>query len=137
MLLGDPSLVEHELFQDARLRQQRAAEFDQLFLLPYLKEHTKKEIFEQAQELRMPFGYAQTIDELLEDVQLQAREFFVKAEHPVMGDVTYPGPLFRMGETPWKVGRAPLLGEHNKEFYCQRLGYTREDLVKLRERGII
>jgi len=137
MLLGDPGLMEHELFQDARLRQQRAQEFDELFLLPYLKEHTKKEIFEQAQELRMPFGYAQTIDELLDDVQLQAREFFVKEEHPLMGDVTYPGPLFRMGETSWKAGRPPLLGEHNEEIYCQRLGYTKEDLVKLRERRII
>lgn len=85
----------------------------------------------------MPFGYAQAVDELLEDVQLQAREFFVKAEHPLMGDVTYPGPPFRMGETPWKAGRAPLLGEHNEEIYCQRLGYTGEDLAKLSEKGII
>lgn len=137
MLLGDPKLAEHELFKDARLRQQRAEEFDRLFLLPYLREHTKREIFERAQELRMPFGYIQGIDELLDDVQLQARGFFVKVEHPLMGEVTYPGPAFRMGETPWKAGRAPLLGEHNEEIYCQGLGYTREDLVKLRERGII
>ena len=137
MLLGDPKLAEHELFTDARLRQRRAEEFDQLFLHPYLREHTKKEIFERAQELRMPFGYIQGIDELLDDVQLQDRGFFVRAEHPVMGEVAYPGPPFRMGETPWKAGRAPLLGEHDEEIYCQRLGYTREDLVKLREREII
>jgi len=137
MLLGDPNLAEHELFKNARLRQQRAQEFDELFLLPYLREHTKREIFERAQELRMPFGYIQGIDELLNDRQLQAREFFVKVEHPVMGEVTYPGPPFRMEETPWKAGRAPLLGEHNEEVYCQRLGYTGEDMVKLRERGII
>lgn len=137
MLLGDPSLVEHELFKSSRLRQQRAQEFDELFLLPYLREHTRREVFEQAQELRMPFGYVMGIDELLADAHLQARGFFVKVEHPLMGEVTYPGPPFRMGETPWKAGRAPLLGEHNEEVYCQRLGYTREDLVKLRELEII
>ena len=54
-----------------------------------------------------------------------------------MGEVTYPGPPFRMGETSWKAGRAPLLGEHNEEIYCQRLGHTREDLVRLRERGVV
>jgi len=137
MLLGDPSLVEHELFKSSRLRQQRAKEFDELFLLPYLREHTRREVFEQAQELRMPFGYVMGIDELLEDAHLQARGFFVKAEHPQMGEVTYPGPPFRMGEGPWKAGRSPLLGEHNEEIYRQRLGYTREDLVQLREREII
>ena len=137
MLLGDPSLVEHELFKSSRLRQQRAKEFDELFLLPYLREHTRREVFEQAQELRMPFGYVMGIDELLEDAHLQARGFFAKVEHPLMGEVTYPGPPFRMEETPWKAARAPLMGEDNEEIYCQRLGYTKEDLVKLRERGII
>jgi crotonobetainyl-CoA:carnitine CoA-transferase CaiB-like acyl-CoA transferase len=31
---------------------------------------------------------------------------------------------------------APLLGEHNEEIYGE-LGYTKEDLIKLREWGII
>jgi len=32
---------------------------------------------------------------------------------------------------------APLLGEHNEEIYCGRLGYSKEDLVALRRAGVI
>jgi crotonobetainyl-CoA:carnitine CoA-transferase CaiB-like acyl-CoA transferase len=53
-----------------------------------------------------------------------------------MGTVTYPGASFRLSETPARVGKAPLLGEDNEELYCG-LGFSKEDLVILREQGII
>ena len=34
-------------------------------------------------------------------------------------------------------GPAPLPGENNHEVYCERLGYSRQDLVRLREMNII
>jgi crotonobetainyl-CoA:carnitine CoA-transferase CaiB-like acyl-CoA transferase len=74
--------------------------------------------------------------ELLEDEQLKAREFFVEADHPVMGKVKYPGAPAKLSETSWQKGRAPLLGEHNVEIYG-RLGYSEEGLVRLREEGVI
>jgi hypothetical protein len=42
-----------------------------------------------------------------------------------------------MTETPWQAKRAPLLGEHNEEVLCGRLGYTGEDLVKFAQLGVI
>jgi hypothetical protein len=42
-----------------------------------------------------------------------------------------------MGDLSWPAERAPLLGEHNEEIYCGRLGYTKEDLVKFRQTGVI
>ena len=75
--------------------------------------------------------------ELLDDPHFREREFWVKVDHPEAGKLTYPGAPFRMSATPWQMERAPLLGEHNEEIYCHRLGYTREDLVKLRGSGVI
>jgi len=43
-----------------------------------------------------------------------------------------------MGQTPWAIrSPAPLLGQHNEEVYGECLGYGREDLVKMREMGVI
>jgi crotonobetainyl-CoA:carnitine CoA-transferase CaiB-like acyl-CoA transferase len=39
---------------------------------------------------------------------------------------------------PWLIRRpAPLMGQHNEEIYCGKLGYSKEDLVKLKETGCI
>jgi crotonobetainyl-CoA:carnitine CoA-transferase CaiB-like acyl-CoA transferase len=32
---------------------------------------------------------------------------------------------------------APLLGQHNEEIYCGRLGYHKRDLAKFKEAGAI
>jgi crotonobetainyl-CoA:carnitine CoA-transferase CaiB-like acyl-CoA transferase len=43
-----------------------------------------------------------------------------------------------MSATPWEVKRrAPLLGEHNEEVYCRALGYKREELVRMKQAGVI
>ena len=42
-----------------------------------------------------------------------------------------------MGESPYILRfPAPLLGQHNEEVYGE-LGYSREDLAKLSESGVI
>jgi crotonobetainyl-CoA:carnitine CoA-transferase CaiB-like acyl-CoA transferase len=109
--------------------------FDAL-ILPWLKERGKWEITKEAQKHRLGFTPVLSPGELLKDEQLDAREFFSEIDHPAMGKVTYPGAPVRLSETPWRVGRAPLLGEHNEEVYG-RLGYANEDLVKLREQGVV
>jgi len=105
----------------------------------WLMSHTRAQITEAVSKLSRPFIVAsvQSIAEAVEDPQYKARGFFVKVNHPYAGEVTYPGAPFKMSETPCNIRRAPLLGEHNEEIYCQRLGYSKEDLLRLRERGDI
>jgi len=137
LLLEKPELAEHRMFTSAWTRQDQAKEFDDTFLLPWLKEHEHKEIVETAQELRMPFSELETIDELLIDKQLEERDFFTSSEHPVAGRLTYPGSSFKGGKIKSRSGRAPLLGENNEEIYCGMLGFSKKDLVELKELDII
>ena len=62
---------------------------------------------------------------------------FVEIDHPVAGRFRYPGPLVRLTATPPVARRAPLLGEHNEEILCGRLGYSRDELAALRAAGVI
>ena len=105
---------------------------------PKVAKREKTELFETGLQWRIPFGMVQTTQEITDSPQHKARKFLQEVEHPVMGRVTMPGAPFKMMETPWQSSRpAPLLGEHNEEIYCDRLGYTRDNLLALRKQGVI
>ena len=135
-LVGMPELGEDPRFISPLDRIANAEAYDAL-VMPWFQERTKEEIFHTCSQWRVPCAPVTHPGELLSDPHFREREFFVEVDHPEAGKLPYPGAPFRMSETPWQTSRAPLLGEHNEEIYCQRLGYSREDLVKLRERGCI
>ena len=106
-------------------------------LEPWLISRTRQELQEAAKEIFIPVVSVKTIPEVLEDSHYKAREFFVEVEHPESGGIIMPGMPFKMSESPADIKRAPFLGEHNEEIYCQRLGYSKEDLLVLRGQGVI
>ncbi len=135
--MGRPDLAEDPRFGDFDALSSYLEEFE-VILLSWLMEHTKREIFEICQKERVLCSPILSPDELLDDPQLRDRGFFVQADHPEAGPLTYPGAPFKMTETPWMVSSpAPRLGEHNEEIYCGRLDYSKGDLVRLRSKGVI
>ena len=136
-MIGSPDWANTELFQDPILRMQYMEEFNQL-VTPWTMERTAEEINQAAIAKGVPCSPVRNVEELVNDEQLAFRDFFVEIDHPVAGRFKYPGGPYKLSATPWKVERpAPLLGEHNEEVYCQMLGYSRTDLVKMRQAGII
>lgn len=81
----------------------------------WVSERTKEEVYHLAQAQGLPFGYLATASDLLASPQLKSRKYFVDVDHPEVGTLPYPGAPFAMSKTPFKVTRAPLLGEHNHE----------------------
>jgi len=79
--------------------------------------HTKAELYDGAFRNRVMLYPLLTVDEILGDVQLAAREFWVELEHPELGrSITYPGAFAKTTQAPPGVlRRAPLVGEHNRE----------------------
>jgi crotonobetainyl-CoA:carnitine CoA-transferase CaiB-like acyl-CoA transferase len=69
---------------------------------------------------------------------MAAREFFIEMKHPGNGKRQYPGVPYLFSDiNREEPTAAPSLGQHNEEIYCERLGYTRNDLDKFREAGVI
>jgi crotonobetainyl-CoA:carnitine CoA-transferase CaiB-like acyl-CoA transferase len=89
------------------------------------------------QKLHSVAGYVATVEDLFTSGQLVAREFFQTIAHPCAGSGRYPGAPFTIRGVSWQHARAPLLGEHNAQIYCDRLGYTTEDLAQLCGIGVI
>jgi crotonobetainyl-CoA:carnitine CoA-transferase CaiB-like acyl-CoA transferase len=76
--------------------------------------------------------------DVAENPQLNARDWFAPVEHPELGTtVKYPGPPYRLSETPWRIARRPpCTGEHNREVYGE-LGLSPADLEVLSAAGAI
>ena len=104
----------------------------------YFIRQNKYERFYGSHERRFIFGVVQSPAEVLEDPQFAHRDFFIDVEHPVLGEVRFPGAPFKMEATPWQMGdSAPTLGQDNGEILRARLGFTVEQLGELRSQGII
>jgi crotonobetainyl-CoA:carnitine CoA-transferase CaiB-like acyl-CoA transferase len=89
------------------------------------------------QEAGVHAGVVQNAQDLANDPQLQARDFFVHLDHPVLGKTVSDGTPVKMGgdsATDWK--RAPLLGEDNEYVYMELLGLTEGEFRSHVEKGI-
>ena len=96
----------------------------------------KRELYEQGQGRRLLIGIVSAPDDLVENAQLTARNWFQDIEHSELGEtLRYPGPPYRLSETPWRIARrAPRLGEHNAEVLSE-LGYANEEVEALAVSG--
>ena len=56
--------------------------------------------------------------------------FWKAVDHPELGrSFIYPGEAAIYNGSPWRISRrAPLIGEHNAEIFCEELGLSRGEL---------
>ncbi|MBI3953013.1 MAG: CoA transferase [Chloroflexi bacterium] len=100
---------------------------------------TKQELYEKGQSLGLEITPLSEPKDLLTNPQLETRGYWQRVRHPELDDViTYPGPPFRLSETPWQVQRRPpRIGEHNAEVYEGLLGLSGAELRELKRARII
>ena len=136
-VMGHPDWADSELFANAQIRSQYWDALKPL-MLEWTMEHTVEEIYRNSQEKGIPLGAVRNAAQVLEDKQMKAREFFVDIDRAKTGKLTFPVVPYRFSEIQREAPvAAPLLGQHNEEIYCKRMGYTRIDLDKLKEAGVI
>jgi CoA:oxalate CoA-transferase len=134
--LDMPELKDDPRFQNI-FSAEAGMEFDAIWY-SWLADHTKDELFQKFLEVQIASAPVNSPADLVNNPHLREREYFTEIDHPATGKVLYPGAPVRLTESPWQLGRpAPLLGQHNQEVYCGQLGYNSEELVKLRESGVI
>ncbi|MEE9501994.1 MAG: CoA transferase [Candidatus Aminicenantaceae bacterium] len=111
-------------------------------LLPILEhiflEKTSAEWLKLASEEGIPSAPVNTVDKVISDPQLLARNMLVDVDHPAYGKVKVLGnPVKMSGFTEETFTAAPTLGEHNQEILSELLGYSQEEIDKLKKDKII
>jgi CoA:oxalate CoA-transferase len=131
-----------ELINDERFRDNsdRNKNYDELRPLLALRFSTKTTI--EWQELLdnegIPNGPINTIDKVVTNIQVLARDMIVDVYHPVAKNFKMPGIPIKLSETPGSIRTSsPTLGQHTKEILKEYLGADDNTIGKLIDEGTI
>ncbi|MGO9453492.1 MAG: CaiB/BaiF CoA transferase family protein [Candidatus Binataceae bacterium] len=136
--LARPDLVDDPKFADMRTRGHNAPELvailDQIFATKTREEWMK------ALKAGGDFIYTvvNTVADLPDDPQVRANDYIVDYEHPELGAMQLLGMPVKLSETPGEPrGHAPELGEQTEAILTEMLGYTWDDIARLRDGNVI
>ncbi len=132
-VLGKEELINDERFATNPLRNENYDQLRPLIAEP-MKKKTTEEWLEILDKVGVPNGPINTIDKVLQDPQVIAREMIVEVEHPIAGKFKMPGVPIKLSDTPGSVRTpAPVLGQHTEEILKELLGYDDEKIQSLRD----
>jgi crotonobetainyl-CoA:carnitine CoA-transferase CaiB-like acyl-CoA transferase len=136
-VVGRPDLEEDPRFATNQDRVKNRAQLDELLNDSFAR-LSADEWLEKLQDVGIPCGPINTIEDVFNHPQAAARNLKIEIEHPTAGMVCFPGFPYKMSETPAELHRPPpMLGEHTDEVLRGLLGYSDEEMVSLRERGVV
>jgi crotonobetainyl-CoA:carnitine CoA-transferase CaiB-like acyl-CoA transferase len=84
----------------------------------------------------VPCGSVRDVGEVIEDPQLVARDMVQAVEHATLGTIRVLGVPIKLSDTPGGVRTAPpTLGQHTDAILRGDLGFTDEEVARMREGG--
>ena len=137
-----PILGLEALLDDPRYATNAARVQNRTTLIQKLQEVFLTKTYEEWADLLLakgiPMGAINTIDQVVNHPQVQARGTIVESDHPVAGKVQVVGVPVKLSETPGSIrAPAPLLGQHTDAVLREYLGMSEADLAALRQAGAI
>ena len=86
----------------------------------------------------VPCGSVRDVGEVIGDPQLVARDMVQAVEHPDLGTIRVLGVPIKLSDTPGSVRTAPpTLGQHTTAILLDDLGFTEDEVRKMREAGAV
>ena len=134
--MGRQDLPEDPRYRENSMRKKNEIDLNKS-IEEWTMQYTTKEVCRMLDAASIPVGPIMTIDELIEDPHLNARNMLVDIPHPKLGTIKYPGNPIKFSETAdARFESAPLLGQHNEEILKNVLGKSDEDYRQLKDKGI-
>lgn len=136
--MNKPELIADPRFATNALRVKNKIELNSI-VEAWTRSMTTNEII----DLLLPKGFAVapvlTLDQVVSDPHIGGvRNMFPEIEHPQVGKIKVTNQALKMSETNPEIQfRSPLLGEHNKDIYCDLFEYSQEELARFKAEGVI
>ncbi len=128
--------------RDPRFSSREARLKNRSVLIPMMENHLQTrpgdEWLAAIHKAGVPAGPINTLDRVMSDAQVLAREMVVETDGPADDKVKTIGNPLKMDKTPVNTfTRPPRLGEHTREVLTGLLGYSAEKIDSLVQKGAI
>ncbi len=135
-------LMDLDIANDSRFATNPLRNENYLLLKPILVEEFMTKPAEEWQkmfdEAGIPSGPINSVDKVVTNEQVVARDMIVEVEHPTAGDTRIPGIPIKLSRTPGDVRMAaPVLGADTEMLLKEYLGLSPEQIAELSEKQVI
>ena len=126
-------------YQDQAVITANASHIIEDLVANFIASLPAEEVYHAAHERGFTWGAVRAPEALLDDAHLYDRGFWKQVDHPELDrSFVYPGEAAIYNGSPWRISRrAPLIGEHNTEIFCDELGLSRGELSVLAESRVV
>lgn len=136
-LIGHPELIKDARFATNADRTKNEKEL-KVILDSVFKTKTIDAWLKELEAAGVPCAPINTVDKIVNDPQVKARDMIVEVEHPIAGKLHVPGIPIKMSVTPGAVEEpAPLLGEHTFEILHEILGLSEGEVKQLYDKNVL
>ena len=134
--MGRDDLIGDERYSTPAARLER---LDEVYSLveEWTAQYTKFEVTERLNALDVPCGPVMDTGDIMNDAHLKERQMIVEVDHPERGTFTTVGCPLKLSDSPVEIQASPLLSEHTADILQEVLGYTAEEVTKLRAEGVV
>jgi len=130
-----------DLAEDPRFATEMTRWENRAALNPIIEEWTrtrgKHEVMRVLGEAGVPCGACQDTGEVLADPHLKAREMIVDVDYPTRGTYQTVGCPIKLSDSPVRVSRPPMLGEHSEGLLGELCGVDPAEVKRLRDDGVV
>lgn len=141
--MKDEGVEEAEVFEDSKWIDHKYRESTQAYELfcrifeRFTMKHTKQYIYDSGQAHRVAISPVSNGKDLLENPQLNYVDFWKHLKQDSLeGEVVCPGAPYELGNIEWRIGNAPVFGQHTAEVLGE-CGYSRDAIDALDREGAI
>ena len=132
-----PELASTGLYGEQRKRLAARDQVNQI-VIEWVGSLTREEVLQCCLDKEVPVGKVNSIADIFEDEQFQARGNLAHIEEEGQGQVVVPGVVPTLSETPGRITNlGPPLGNATYEIMRELLGISADEIKQLRQRKII
>jgi succinyl-CoA:(S)-malate CoA-transferase subunit A len=132
-----PELASTGLYGEQRKRLAARDQVNQI-VIEWVGSLSREEVLQRCLDKEVPVGKVNSIADIFEDEQFQARGNLAHIDEDGLGEVVVPGVVPTLSETPGRITNlGPPLGNVTYEIMRELLGISADEIKRLRQRKII